>query len=115
MKTTLFILYFLFLGFIGYSQVKTKIVTVDLSKPHENSIKICEDLQCENEDDCKCKCKSKWLSVKSKEMVAIKLINGNPLKYTYKIDTRNLSFFNDQNATADKIKKKQKQRQMMHY
>lgn len=108
MKTTLFILYFLFLGFIGYSQVKTKIVTVDLSKPHENSIKICEDLQCENEDDCKCKCKSKWLSVKSKEMVAIKLINGNPLKYTYKIDTRNLSFFNDQNATADKIKKEAK-------
>jgi len=109
MKTTLFILYFLFLGFIGYSQVKTKIVTVDLSKPHENSIKICEDLQCKSKDSCKCKCKkSKWLSVKSKEMVAIKLINGNPLKYTYKIDTRNLSFFNDQNATADKIKKEAK-------
>lgn len=96
MKTRLIILYFLFFGFIGYGQVKTKVVTVDLSKPHENSIKICEDLKCKTGDSCKCKCKkSKWLSVKSKEMVAIKLVNGNPFKYTYKIDTRNVSFFNE--------------------
>ena len=96
MKTTLFILYFLFFGFIGYGQVKTKIVTVDLSKPHENSIKICEDLKCENKDNCK----SKWLSIKSKDMVSVKLINGNPLKYNYKIDTKNISFHTEKATVA---------------
>lgn len=99
MKTKLLILYFLFFGFIGYCQVKTKIVTVDLSKPHENSIKICGDLQCKNEDDCK----SKWLSIKSKEMVSIKLVNGNPLKYTYKIDTKNISFHTEKAVVAKAI------------
>jgi len=89
MKTTLFILYFLFFEFIGYSQVKTKVVTVDLSKPHENSIRICKDPLCQNVDD------SKWLSVWSKDKVAIKLINGNPLKYNYKIDTKNISFHSE--------------------
>lgn len=96
MKTTLFILYFLFFGFIGYSQVKTKVVTVDLSKPHKNSIKICEDLKCENEDNCK----SKWLSIKSRDMVSIKLVNGNPLKYNYKIDTKNISFHSEKATVA---------------
>lgn len=90
MKTTLFILYFLFFGIIGYGQVTTKIIEVDLSEPHENSIRICKDLLCENED----KCRSKWLSIKHKEMVAIKLKNVNSLRYTYKIDTKNISFYN---------------------
>ncbi|OUL61019.1 hypothetical protein [Flavobacterium sp. AJR] len=117
MKTTLFILCFLFFGIIGYGQVTTKIIEVDLGKPHENSIRICGDpLLCNDVDSCKCKeksngtienkcvCKSKWLSVKSREMVSVKLVNGNPFKYTYKIDTKNISFFNDQNTTADKVK-----------
>lgn len=100
MKTTILILAIFLFGIIGYSQVKTKVIIVDLSEPNKNSIKIYEGLLCENEDNCKCK--SKWLSVKSKEMVAIKLINGNPFKYTYKIDTKNISFFNDEN-TSEKI------------
>ncbi|KIA97614.1 hypothetical protein OA93_13920 [Flavobacterium sp. KMS] len=117
MKTTLFILCFLFFGIIGYGQVTTKIIEVDLSKPHKNSIRICGDpLLCNDVDSCKCKeeskgtiinecvCKSKWLSVKSREMVSVKLVNGNPFKYNYKIDTKNISFFNDQNITADKVK-----------
>lgn len=39
MKTKIFILCFLFFAFIGYSQVATKIVTVDLSKPHKKLFK----------------------------------------------------------------------------
>jgi len=89
MKTTLFILYFLFFGFIGYSQVTTKIISVDLSKPHKKSITIYTDSLCTALDS------SKWLSVKSRDVVAIRLINWNPLKHTYKIDTKELSFFND--------------------
>ncbi|WP_264554018.1 hypothetical protein [Flavobacterium sp. N2038] len=55
-----------------------------------------------------CKRKSKWLSIQSRDLLAIKLTNGNPLKYTYKIDTKNLSFFNDKNTTAEEVKKEAK-------
>lgn len=149
MKTTLFILCFLFFGIIGYGQVTTKIITVDLNRPEVN-IQTCEDSSCKTFTNSKCKCKtidktqntqtikktgtdtsrvlstevfgdlivdtiqetikckykrkSRWLSIESRDLVAIKLTNGNPLKYTYKIDTKNLSFFNDQNITADKVK-----------
>ncbi|WP_166925708.1 hypothetical protein [Flavobacterium poyangense] len=99
MKTTVFILSFLFFGYMGYSQVQTKIIQVDLSVPHKNSISICNDETCTFLDN------SKWLSARCREMIAVKLINGNPFKYTYKIDTRNLSFFNDQNTTSEKVKK----------
>lgn len=98
MKPTFSILYFLFLGFISYSQVDTKIITVDLSKPHKKSITVYTDSLTKALD------RSKWLSAKSREMITVKLINGNPLKYNYKIDTKNISFFNDQSATADKVK-----------
>lgn len=93
MKTTL-IIYFLFLGFLGYSQgkdkrVHIKIIEVDLSAPHKNSIKVCNDATCNPVGDIK------WLSAKCSEMIAIKLTNGNAFKYTYKIDTRDISFFNE--------------------
>jgi len=94
MKTTLFILYFLFFGFIGYGQDKdsrvvTKIIEIDLNDPNLNSIKICNDV------GCKPVKKRNWLSAKCSEMIAVKLINGNPFKYTYKIDTNDISFFNE--------------------
>ncbi|CAA9201905.1 hypothetical protein [Flavobacterium collinsii] len=53
----------------------------------------------------KCKIKSRWLSIESRDLVTIKLANGNPLKYSYKIDTKTLSFFNDKNITAEDVKK----------
>lgn len=90
MKTKLFALYLLFFGIIGYGQVTTKIIEVDLSEPHVNSIRICTDLSCTTSD----KCSRKWLSIKHKEMVSIKLKNVNSLRYTYKIDTKNISFYN---------------------
>ncbi len=99
MKTKIFILCFLFFAFIGYSQVATKIVTVDLSKPHNKTIQVCEDSLCKIIDS------SKWLSVKSKDLVAIKLINGNPFKYTYKIDTKNISFFNEKVEVEKSVEK----------
>lgn len=102
MKTTLIILYFLFFGFVGYSQNKgtrivTKIIEVDLSSSHKNSIKICDDAKCTSLHD------SKWLSAKCSEMIAIKLINGNPFKYTYKIDTKNISFFNEKAEVKESL------------
>ena len=97
MKTTLIILYFLFFGFVGYSQVDTKIITVDLSKPHKKSITVYKD-SLSTALDC-----SKWLSAKSREMVAVRLINGNPLRYTYKIDTKEISFFNNEKKSDEII------------
>lgn len=97
MKTIIHILV-LFLGFISYSQVDTKIITVDLSKPHKKSITVYTDSLTKALD------RSKWLSAKSREMITVKLINGNPLKYNYKINTKSISFFNDPNETADKVK-----------
>ncbi|GAA6766794.1 hypothetical protein AAFH68_27380 [Flavobacterium sp. CGRL1] len=63
----------------------------------KKSISICNDVDCYNLDD------TKWLSARSREMIAVKLINGNPLKYTYKIDTQNLSLFNEPTAAAQQI------------
>ncbi|WP_343707256.1 hypothetical protein [Flavobacterium sp.] len=150
MKTALFIIYFLFFGFISYGQVTTKNIIIDLNKPQVD-IKACQDSLCRTFENTKCKCKvtvktqntagidgsdsgndqtskpnpkrepvtstdtvykckgiSKWLSVRSRDLLAIKLINGNPVKYTYKIDTKNLSFFNDKSVTADEVKKEAK-------
>lgn len=89
MKATVFIFYFLFFGFIGYSQVNTKIIEVDLGTPHKHSIRICNDTGCEPAN------KSKWLSVKSRDMISIKLLNGDP-KYIYRISSKSISFFNDE-------------------
>lgn len=96
MKTTLFF-YFLFFGIIGYSQVKTKVIVVDLGTPHKETIRICEDISCTTPD----KCKSKWLSIKAREMVSIKLTNINSVRYTYKIDTKNISFYDKENQANE--------------
>ncbi|MCP2027886.1 hypothetical protein L1276_003046 [Flavobacterium sp. HSC-32F16] len=93
MKTTLFI-YFLFFGFIGYSQdedsrIVTKIIEIDLSDPNLNSIKMCNDVGCTPVR------KKNWLSAKCSEMIAVKLLNANPFKYIYKIDTQNISFYDE--------------------
>lgn len=102
MKTTLFILYFLLFGFIGYGQDKdsrivTKIIEIDLSDPNLNSIKMCNDV------GCKPVKKRNWLSVKCSEMIAVKLINGNPFKYTYKIDTKDISYFNEKAEVKESL------------
>lgn len=107
MKTTLFILYFLFFGFIGYGQGKTEII-VDLGEPSIKSTRTCQKLSCKNVDNCNYNFNKRWLSAGSRDMITIKLINGNPLKYTYKINTKNISFHNEKAtvvATVEAAKK----------
>jgi len=94
MKTTICILG-LFFGFTSYSQVATKIIEIDLSKPHKKSVTIYKDSLSKELDS------SKWISVKSRELVSIKLINDNPLSSTFKIDTKEISFHNEEKK-ADK-------------
>ncbi|MBS7254668.1 hypothetical protein [Flavobacterium branchiicola] len=79
------------------SPPKTTATATSTSKPAKSADTIYE-----------CKRKSKWLSIQSRDLLAIKLINGNPLKYTYKIDTKNLSFFNDKNINAEEVKEEAK-------
>jgi hypothetical protein len=69
-----------------------------LSKPQKKSITVYTDSLTIALDS------SKWLSAKSREMISVKLINGNAFKYNYKIDTKDVSFFNDQSATKEKTK-----------
>lgn len=104
MKTKLFILYFLFFGLIAYSQnndsrIVTKIIEIDLSDPNLNSIKMCNDIGCTPVE------KKNWLSVKCSEMIAVKLLNANPFKYTYKIDNKNISFFNEETEKQESFEK----------
>ncbi len=101
MKTTLFIIYFLFFGIICYSQVATKIIEIDLSKPHKKSVTIYKDSLSKELDS------SKWISIKSRELVSIKLINGNPLRNTFKIDTKEISFHNEEKKADETLKKMQ--------
>jgi hypothetical protein len=103
MKTTLFI-FLLFFGFIGYSQdedsrMVTKIIEIDLSDPNSNSIKMCNDAGCIPVKN------KKWLSAKCSEIIAVKLTNGNPFKYNYKIDSKDLSYFNEKNETQESFTK----------
>lgn len=100
MKTTLFI-FLLFFGIIGYGQVATKIIEIDLSKPHKKSVTIYKDSLSKELDS------SKWISVKSRELVSIKLINGNPLNGTYKVDTKEISFHNEEKKVEEIFQKMQ--------
>lgn len=95
MRTRTLLFYLLFFGIASYGQIKTRTIIVDLEKPKLSYDTIAE--------------KSKWLSVKASEQLVIKLINGNPLKYTYKIGTEELSFFSEEKPDAssliDEVKK----------
>jgi hypothetical protein len=99
MKTTVLFLFLLF-GVMGHGQEKPKVqggkadcdpeelptreFTMDLSKP---SLKTKGS-------------KPHWLSMRARELLIIKIENGNPLKYSYKIDTKELAFFS-QGAPAE--------------
>lgn len=93
MKTIINILSVICFGLMGHSQVQTKLITVDLNQPHKNSITIYND-----GNQLSLDCESKWLSVKSRDMISIQLVNGNPFKYSYKIDTKEMLL----HSTVDK-------------
>lgn len=99
MKNLLFFV-FVALSFLVSGQ-KTKVLVVDLGAPHDNSVTFekCKDFDGKEFRECS---ESKWLSVKSRELIALKLINGNPLKYDYKINGVPVTLF----MNADEFNKK---------
>lgn len=73
----------LFLVQVCRGQINSKVFTLDLGKPHENSITVKDD-------------NSPRLVVKTKEPLAFKLVNGNPYKYKYVINHKLVNFFEGQ-------------------
>lgn len=74
----------------------TKVLTVDLSSPDKDAV-IFEDNRMDNSQNPKTelnnKRKSKWLSVRSGDLIAMKLVNGNPLKYNYRVNGAPVTLF----------------------
>jgi hypothetical protein len=105
MKTTVLFL-FLLLGVMGYGQEKpikemTLNELINLSE-RSKSIDSTEDLTKEYIMDLSRPAlvysktnSTRWLSMKARQQLVIKIKNGNPLKYTYKIDTKELVFFGE--------------------
>ena len=65
-----------------YTQ-KTRVLTLDLSAPTENSLRF------ENSEGNS----ARWLSVRSADLISLKLIKGNPLKYSYRINGVPITLF----------------------
>lgn len=74
----------------------TKVLTVDLSSPDKDAV-IFEDNRMDNSQNPKTefnnKRESKWLSVRSGDLIAMKLVNGNPLKYNYRVNGAPVTLF----------------------
>ncbi|WP_312298476.1 hypothetical protein [Chryseobacterium sp.] len=85
MKTKILLL--LLLGWVGvvYGQIQNKVFVLDLKQPHSNSLKA-------EENDSK-----NQLVINTKELLAFKLVNGNPYKYKYVINHQFINFFEGQN------------------
>ncbi|MCO6163312.1 hypothetical protein [Flavobacterium sp. NRK F7] len=91
MKTVKLIASFLFFTIISYSQQSNTVIKIDVSAPNGKNVSNSSN--------------HKWLSAKSKDMISIQLINGNPFKYDYKIDTKSISFFSDEEKIKEEIEK----------
>ncbi|WP_294238707.1 hypothetical protein [uncultured Chryseobacterium sp.] len=78
---------FLLLTSIAFSCLvsaqKTRVLALDLSTPTEKSLRF-ED----GEGDS-----VRWLSVRSADLISLKLIKGNPLKYSYRINGAPITLF----------------------
>lgn len=100
MRNLLFVL-FVALSFLVSGQ-KTKVLVVDLAAPNETSVTFekCKEFDGKSCRECP---KSKWLSVKARELVALRLINGNPLKYNYTISEAPVTFFMNSNEFNNKF------------
>ncbi len=106
MKNLLFFV-FVALSFLVSGQ-KTKVLVVDLGTPHDNSITFEKCKEFDGKEFRKCS-ESKWLSVKSRELIALRLINGNPLKYNYTIGGAPVTFFMNFNEFNNIFKSGKKQ------
>ena len=110
-KTITFLL--LFLGsFYLQAQIDTKVFTLDLGKPHKGSLRVqteeeasdstkqskskqADDDDDDDDDDATIHTNKK-LVIKSRELLAFNLINGNPYKYSYNINHKLVNFFEGQ-------------------
>ena len=79
------ILFFLIslLGLLGTAQ-RTKVFVLDLDKPTKNSLRVKGKPN-----------RSNPLEIKTKQLIAIELINANPFKYKYVISNKVVDFFKD--------------------
>nr|WP_315221782.1 hypothetical protein [uncultured Flavobacterium sp.] len=83
MKTKITLLLFVCISFNINAQIKTKVLTLDLSKPQS------ETLTSSDTTDNR-------LVFWSKEPLQFQLINGNPFRYKYVINNKMVNFFEDQ-------------------
>ncbi|MEG0926305.1 hypothetical protein [Chryseobacterium sp.] len=85
MKTKILLLFLL--GWVGgvFGQIQNKVFVLDLQQPHSRSLRV--------EDDSS----NPRLVIKARELLAFKLINGNPYKYKYVINNEFINFFEGQN------------------
>lgn len=101
MKTFyLIIIYALWISSVNAQN--TKVLIVDVASPHGKSVRFMDDLNETTEEKT-------WLSVKPRELIALKLINVNPLKYKYTINNNEITYFMDTkkiNEDLDLINKK---------
>lgn len=105
-KTITFLL--LFLGtFYLQAQIDTKVFTLDLGKPHKGSLRVQTEEEVseskskqadddDDDDDDTTIHTNKKLVIKSRELLAFNLINGNPYKYSYIINHKVVNFFEGQ-------------------
>lgn len=91
MKTKITFFLVLFSSFYLHAQIKTKVFTLDLGKPHKGSLTVLK----ENEDDTLVDITPR-LVIKNSELLSFNLINGNPYKYNYIINHKLVNFFEGQ-------------------
>lgn len=85
MKAKILLLFLLSWAGVILGQIQSKVFVLDLKQPHSNSLKV-EGSDLENQ-----------LVINTKELLAFKLINGNPYKYKYVINHQFINFFEGQN------------------
>jgi hypothetical protein len=83
MKKLLLLLWLPCLSFNLNAQIKTKVLSLDLSKPKSETLKSSDSTD-------------KRLVFWSKEPLQFELVNGNPFRYKYIINNKVVNFFEDQ-------------------
>jgi hypothetical protein len=86
----------LFLCVQVFSQIENTVITIDLSKPYLGNVKI------ENgSDTIVSDAKIDQLEFNYKNTLSFQFVNGNPLKYKYVINNKQVSLFDNQDNPLD--------------
>ncbi|MBQ0733936.1 hypothetical protein [Aquimarina celericrescens] len=67
--------------------IETVVMTIDLDDPRKKSVKMSNDRS--------------RLAILSRELLAVKLINGNPFRYQYKLNYQSVNLFDDKQYIPD--------------